>query len=100
MAVTTERCTDGIVKPLPRSGSSIRAEARRCAGRRCATRATLVPTERFFVRNHTSTPIIDPLTYRLELFGRGLRGGPVSFSYDELTRDAVARADRRHRVRR
>jgi len=36
-----------------------------------------VPTERFFVPNHTSTPRIDPLTYRLEVFGRGLRNGPV-----------------------
>ena len=81
----TERCTGGIVKPLPdawftRRGASaeMRWEAMRGQGE-------ATPTERFFVRNHTTTPRIDPQTYRLELFGRGLRGGAVSFSYDELT---------------
>lgn len=32
-----------------------------------------VALERFFVRNHTATPVIDPATYRLEVFGSGLR---------------------------
>src|SRR5262245_61980186 len=32
-----------------------------------------VPAGRFFVRNHTSTPLIDPLTWRLTVFGSGLR---------------------------
>ncbi len=32
-----------------------------------------IPNERFFVRNHTSTPVIDPRTYRLQVFGSGLR---------------------------
>jgi DMSO/TMAO reductase YedYZ molybdopterin-dependent catalytic subunit len=33
---------------------------------------------RFFVRNHTRTPHIDPETYRLRVFGDGLRGSPTS----------------------
>ncbi|MET0415914.1 MAG: molybdopterin-dependent oxidoreductase, partial [Actinoplanes sp.] len=45
-----------------------------------------VPVDRFFVRNHTSTPIIDPATWQLEIFGAGLRGGPRTFSYADLRR--------------
>jgi len=47
------------------------------------------PTEAFFVRNHTSTPVVDPATYRLSVYGDGLRAAPTSeqairFSLDEL----------------
>ena len=49
-----------------------------------------VPNERFFVRDHTATPIIDLSTWSLSVFGSGLKGQPdvdhaVNFSYDELT---------------
>jgi DMSO/TMAO reductase YedYZ molybdopterin-dependent catalytic subunit len=43
-----------------------------------------VPVDKFFVRNHTSTPVIDAATWRLSVFGTGLRGGPVSFSLADL----------------
>ena len=46
----------------------------------------LVPADRFFVRNHTNTPVIDADGWRLEVTGPGLRGGPVSFSYRDLRR--------------
>jgi len=44
---------------------------------------------RLFVRDHTSTPLIGPSTYRLNLYGDGLAGGPtadnpISFSYRQL----------------
>ena len=47
------------------------------------------PIERFFVRNHSRTPTIDPATYRLAVHGGGLEGSPgrddaVRFGYDEL----------------
>ena len=42
------------------------------------------PNERFFVRDHTATPLIDVSTWSLQVFGTGLKGGPVSFSYDQL----------------
>ncbi|MBL7257544.1 sulfite oxidase [Paractinoplanes lichenicola] len=45
-----------------------------------------VPIDRFFVRNHTSTPIIDSASWRLTVFGAGLRGGPVEFSLRDLER--------------
>jgi DMSO/TMAO reductase YedYZ molybdopterin-dependent catalytic subunit len=43
----------------------------------------------FFVRDHTSTPLLDAGTWRLRLFGTGLRGcpteqAPVEFSYRDL----------------
>ena len=49
----------------------------------------IVPVDRFFVRNHTSTPLIDAGTWRLKVFGAGLRGAPspgdaVEFSYEDL----------------
>lgn len=45
--------------------------------------------DRFFVRNHTATPMVDPVSYRLKLYGDGLAGAPtadqpLTFSLDEL----------------
>ncbi len=34
--------------------------------------------DRFFVRNHTRTPLVDAATYRLELYGDGLAGRPTA----------------------
>jgi DMSO/TMAO reductase YedYZ molybdopterin-dependent catalytic subunit len=36
----------------------------------------LTPVDRFFVRNHTTTTFVNPATWRLEVFGTGLRGRP------------------------
>ena len=51
----------------------------------------LTPIERFFVRDHTATPVLDPRTWQLNLFGSGLRGAPTeaqprTLSYDQLLR--------------
>jgi DMSO/TMAO reductase YedYZ molybdopterin-dependent catalytic subunit len=48
-----------------------------------------VPNASFFVRNHTSTPLIDAETWSLRVFGTGLRsaataGHDVRFSYQDL----------------
>ncbi|MDR7277372.1 sulfite oxidase [Catenuloplanes atrovinosus] len=74
-----------IVKPLPPelftvfgTNAETRWDALRDTG-------YLVPVDRFFVRNHTSTPIIDPAAYRLRLFGSGLRA-PAEFGLDQLRR--------------
>ncbi|MER7751716.1 sulfite oxidase [Kitasatospora sp. NPDC097643] len=85
----------GIVKPLPAQWFTPRgtnAEMRWDALREADGGAAVgrhVPVERFFVRNHTSTPLIDPDSWRLTLFGTGLRGAPtaarpVGFSLDDL----------------
>jgi DMSO/TMAO reductase YedYZ molybdopterin-dependent catalytic subunit len=63
----------GIRKALPAewfiplgTNAEMRWEAMRGAG-------FTTPNARFFVRNHTSTPAIDPSTWRLQVFGSGLR---------------------------
>jgi DMSO/TMAO reductase YedYZ molybdopterin-dependent catalytic subunit len=78
-----------IVKPLPPgwfyvygSNAEMRWEVMRDKG-------YLVPAGNFFVRDHTSTPLIDAGTWSLKLFGTGLAGSPtasnpVTFSYEDL----------------
>ncbi|GAA3022917.1 sulfite oxidase [Streptosporangium longisporum] len=100
-AMTTEdddaregRPAPGIVKPLPpelftehETNAEMRWEAMGDVGFH-------VPNERFFVRNHTRTPIVDAETWQLRLHGSGL-AAPRSFGYRELlalpsvTRDAA-----------
>ncbi|WP_336205442.1 sulfite oxidase [Nonomuraea sp. LPB2021202275-12-8] len=72
-----------IVKPLPddlfvrRDGSAeMRWEA--MAGQGYHT-----PNDRFFVRNHTSTPLIDAAGWQLQVHGDGVRR-PVVFDYERL----------------
>ncbi|MEU5881777.1 sulfite oxidase [Spirillospora sp. NPDC047279] len=87
---TTAAAADGpIVKPLPPelfithgTNAETRWEALKGAGLH-------TPVDRFFVRNHVSTPLIDARTWRLKLWGSGLRGSPaedapVEFSYEDL----------------
>ena len=50
-----------------------------------ADQGYLVPIENFFVRNHTRTPHIDPSTYRLKIFGSGVRR-EIELNYDEILR--------------
>lgn len=77
--------TGPIVKPLPPelfydygSNAEMRWEAMTGQG-------YLVPVDRFFVRDHTSTPLIDADAWRLRLFGSGLRGAPTADSPIELS---------------
>jgi DMSO/TMAO reductase YedYZ molybdopterin-dependent catalytic subunit len=66
-----------IVKPLPPEFFTVfgtNAETRWDSLREVDY---LVPIDRFFVRNHTGTPAIDGNTWRLKLFGAGLRGAPT-----------------------
>jgi DMSO/TMAO reductase YedYZ molybdopterin-dependent catalytic subunit len=49
-----------------------------------------IPNERFFVRDHTGTPIIDPNSWQLKIFGTGLKGSPslanpITYTYEQLT---------------
>jgi sulfane dehydrogenase subunit SoxC len=46
-------------------------------------RGYLTPNELFFVRNHTSTPHLNPDTWRLRIEGSGVRK-PVELTYEEL----------------
>lgn len=81
--------TGPIVKPLPPdefyvygSNAEMRWEVMRGQG-------YTVPNANFFVRDHTSTPLIDASTWTLDVYGTGLRGSPtqanpVRFSYQDL----------------
>ncbi|MEU4061718.1 sulfite oxidase [Streptomyces wedmorensis] len=82
---TTAAAAPGIVKALPAEYFTVRgtnAEARFDA---FADTGLLTPAERFFVRNHTSTPVLDAADWRLTLWGDGLHGrSPVHFTYGQL----------------
>ncbi|MGW6932061.1 molybdopterin-dependent oxidoreductase [Lentzea sp. NPDC054927] len=72
-----------IVKPLPASdfivhgtNAETRWEALRGTG-------SLTPVSKFFVRNHTSTPLLDASTWRLRIHGSGV-ARPLSLSLDVL----------------
>ncbi|MFJ9622456.1 sulfite oxidase [Streptomyces sp. NPDC101181] len=80
-----------IRKPLPPewfvprgTNAETRFEALRGTGH-------TTPNERFFVRNHTFTPVLDAGEWRLKVWGSGLRGRrgedrPLEFGYDDLRR--------------
>jgi DMSO/TMAO reductase YedYZ molybdopterin-dependent catalytic subunit len=76
--------TSPIVKPLPPqwfvnygSNAEMRWDAVPGLG-------YTIPNERFFVRDHTSTPQIDLSTWSLQVFGSGLTGEPAYFTYQQL----------------
>jgi DMSO/TMAO reductase YedYZ molybdopterin-dependent catalytic subunit len=76
--------TGPIVKPLPEDTFVIHGTNAETRWEALAGVGDLVPVDRFFVRNHTRTPLIAADTWRLRLFGSGLRGGPVEFGYRDL----------------
>ncbi|MET8223971.1 sulfite oxidase [Streptomyces sp. NPDC005301] len=77
----------GIVKPLPEEWFTVRgtnAETRFAA---LAGTGLHTPAERFFVRNHTSTPVLDADSWTLTVRGDGLhRAKPAEFTLDDLKR--------------
>ncbi|AIG73779.1 Hypothetical protein AJAP_04285 [Amycolatopsis japonica] len=75
-----------IVKPLPPEIFEVYGTNAETRWEALSGQGYLTPVERFFVRNHTATPTIDVGTWRLKLFGSGLSGGPVEFSYRDLLR--------------
>ena len=81
----TAQVSPPILKPLPAAwfvdhgtNAEMRWDATRAFGH-------LVPNERFFVRNHTRTPLIDRRTYRLLVDGPGV-GRPLTLSLRDLER--------------
>ncbi|WP_030843019.1 sulfite oxidase [Streptomyces sp. NRRL F-4474] len=74
----------GIVKPLPPELFTIRGTNAETNFASLRGTGHLTPIDRFFVRNHTSTPRVDVGTWRLKVWGDGLAAGPVEFSYERL----------------
>lgn len=78
-----------IVKPLPPELFIVHGTNAETRWESMYGQGYLTPADRFFVRNHTGTPLIDVKTWRLKLWGSGLRGSPtqdrpVEFSYEDL----------------
>jgi DMSO/TMAO reductase YedYZ molybdopterin-dependent catalytic subunit len=73
-----------IVKPLPPdwfvklgTNAEMRWDALHGQGH-------VVPNSRFFVRDHTATPLLDAQNWQLRVFGSGLKGDGASFTYEQL----------------
>lgn len=80
------RAAPGIVKPLPPELFTIRGTNAEANFAALGDTGLHTPVERFFVRNHTSTPLLDAASWSLTVWGSGLRGGPARFTYDQLRR--------------
>ncbi|MFI1015115.1 sulfite oxidase [Streptomyces sp. NPDC020965] len=79
------RSAPGIVKPLPPELFTIRGTNAETNFTALRPTGPLTPADRFFVRNHTSTPRISERDWSLTVWGSGLRGRlPVRFSYEQL----------------
>ncbi|OPC84008.1 sulfite oxidase [Embleya scabrispora] len=70
----------GIVKPLPSELFTVRGTNAESNFAALRDTGYLTPVERFFVRNHTSTPQPAARDWRLRLWGSGLR---TNVGYDE-----------------
>ncbi|MEU4996060.1 sulfite oxidase [Streptomyces sp. NPDC021622] len=76
----------GIVKPLPADRFTIRGTNAETKFESLAETGLCTPASHFFVRNHTSTPRLDAKTWKLKIWGDGLRGGPREFTLSDLKR--------------
>ncbi|WP_430502713.1 sulfite oxidase [Micromonospora trifolii] len=83
------RAAATIAKPLSPRLLTLRDGNAEMRWEAMAAQGFTVPTDRFFVRNHTRSPLLDVDTWRLRLFGTGLRGAPsrddaIEFDYGDL----------------
>ncbi|MFF0434183.1 sulfite oxidase [Streptomyces sp. NPDC004327] len=85
LAVPQAAAATGIVKPLPPEYFTLRGTNAEARYESFADTGSLTPNARFFVRNHTSTPVLDATGWRLTVWGDGLHGGgPVHFTHGQL----------------
>ncbi|GHH79297.1 hypothetical protein GCM10018793_31730 [Streptomyces sulfonofaciens] len=83
----------GIVKPLPEDWFTVRGTNAETRFEALADTGYHTPVERFFVRNHTATPVLDAADWTLTVWGSGLTGGAAVFTLDDLRRlPAVTRS--------
>ncbi|MBQ0852447.1 sulfite oxidase [Streptomyces sp. BH-SS-21] len=88
---TTDRATaaavPGIVKPLPDAWFTARGTNAETRFEALAGTGHHTPTDRFFVRNHTATPVLDANAWSVTVRGDGLvGGGSAEFTLDDLKR--------------
>ncbi|MEV0586517.1 sulfite oxidase [Nonomuraea sp. NPDC050310] len=72
-----------IVKPLPPELFTERETGAEMRWAAMAGQGYHTPVDRFFVRNHTATPLIEPSTWRLRVHGDGLAGA-LDLTYGQL----------------
>ncbi len=75
--------TDLIVKPTPPEFFYDLGSNKEMRWEVMYTRGYLVPTELFFVRDHSRTPRLDPASWRLRVEGSGV-SRPRAFTYEEI----------------
>ncbi len=88
-AATATTTTSPIVKPLPPEWFIDYGTNAEMIWSAVPGLGYAIPNERFFVRDHVATPLIDAGTWSLGLWGDGLRGAPTqeqpfSLSYEQL----------------
>ncbi|GII83146.1 sulfite oxidase [Sphaerisporangium siamense] len=81
-----------IVKPLPPDLFVVHGSTAETRWESMRGQGLHTPNDRFFVRNHTGTPLIDAERWRLRLHGSGLRE-PLSLTYGDLLSLGSATAD-------
>lgn len=74
----------GIVKPLPPELFTVRGTNAETNWPALKGIGYHTPVDRFFVRNHTATPVLDAADWSLRVWGDGLRGGETEFGLDDL----------------
>lgn len=72
-----------ILKPLPDHLFRVHGNSAEMRWESMSGLGYHTPNDRFFVRNHTFTPLIDAATWRLAVHGPGVRR-PREFGYEEL----------------
>ncbi|MER6404435.1 sulfite oxidase [Streptomyces viridosporus] len=77
----------GIVKPLPDAWFTVRGTNAETRFASLAGTGYHTPNDRFFVRNHTATPVLAADDWSLTVWGDGLaHGRPAEFTLDDLKR--------------
>lgn len=83
----------GIVKPLPAEWFTVRGTNAETVFASLADTGHHTPASHFFVRNHTSTPQLDPRAWEVSIWGSGLEGAGRTFTLADLRRlPAVTRS--------
>ncbi|MFF1692640.1 molybdopterin-dependent oxidoreductase [Streptomyces sp. NPDC058257] len=86
-AATATAAAAGIVKPLPADRFTIRGTNAETKFEALAGTPFHTPASHFFVRNHTATPSLDATTWRLRVWGDGLKDGKAhEFTLADLKR--------------
>jgi DMSO/TMAO reductase YedYZ molybdopterin-dependent catalytic subunit len=80
-----------IIKPLPADEFYVYGSNAETRWEVLRDKGYFVPNAQFFVRDHSSTPLVDATSWTLSVFGTGLRdsptaGNPVRFTYEQLRR--------------